>query len=122
MPVEVTNQITMARRLVRKTMAGAINTGAKAHVVFSQLIVPKDKRRLERSIRQTEEATEQSPRATVEAGGIVVDGVLVDYAEAVELGYVTESGTHVGAQPYFVPGVELARDRITQEGYKVIDG
>ncbi len=114
MPVKTTNHISEARQLIKRTMAASLNAGAEAHVAFSQSVVPVDEGRLKESIRVEQVATEARPVAVVVAGGIEIDGKLVDYAELVELGRVTSKGTHVAAQPYFTPGIEVAREAIIQ--------
>ncbi len=99
-------------------MIEALNGAAKAHANFSSFLAPKDKGNLSASCRVDKEATESDPTAVVKAGGIVINGVNVDYAEFVEFGHHTTNGGFVAAQPYFIPGMEVARDRFEEDAVK----
>jgi len=117
-PVTFKSNGQRVRHAVKVSMVESLNGAAKAHANFSSLLAPKDKGNLSASCRVDKEATEGDPVAVVKAGGIVVNGVLVDYAEFVELGHHTANGGYVAAQPFFIPGMELARDRFKGDAVK----
>lgn len=108
MPAVYQSYSSAALRVMFAQIAADLNAGAIGHVRHSQNEVPIDKGNLHDSIRVTDEATAGSLRAVVEAGGIEVRGVNVNYAEEVEMGQ--------NAQPYFVPGMDVGRQIILDRG------
>lgn len=100
MPVKHVSRHHEALETHRQAVADEQNFGAKQHLNWGDFRVPVDEGRLRQSLRQTEEATPDSPRAVVVAGGIVVNGQFVDWAAAVNNGSHHTSG---GGKSYSIP-------------------
>jgi HK97 gp10 family phage protein len=110
MPINFTNRIPVAKNMIRGEMAAALNRAAVEMRTNARLDAPVRTRRLRRSIRISQRATERRPTAIVQAGGVVIDGVTVDYAAYVELGTV-----RMAAQPYFFQAIEHGKRALMEE-------
>ena len=119
MPVKVINRVQIVKEQVRGQMVEGVNRAAKEHASVSRLGAPLKKGRLRKSIRVTRRATEKSPHAIVKAGGIVVDGVLVDYAEPVNYGHATADGGHVAGTFFWEEGMEAGREAMQSEAVEI---
>lgn len=105
MPVHHTSNIEEAKRLHREAQAEDMNQGGKSHLAWASFRVPVKTGRLQKSLRQTQQATANRPVAIVEAGGVEVEGVVVDYAV-----YVNNQ------DPFWTEAEEVGRETIKRRG------
>lgn len=102
MPSKLVSQIQVHKRTTTANLARALNAGARAHAVFSQLTCPVDTGFLRDNIEQTEEADEINLQATVESQA--------DYSAYVEFGT-----SRASAQPFFLPGFEVGVENVKRD-------
>lgn len=119
MPTKYVSQIQQAKQIVHKGSVEALNAVAKTHVEVSQDACPVDKGNLQESIRQEGEATEQNQEAVVAAGGIEINGVIVDYAEMVNDGHTTSNGGRVPGTFFMDKGIDAGIQQAQKEGHKI---
>lgn len=109
MGVKVVNNIPAHIRAHKRRMASDQNGKRDAQIHFAIARCPVDEGRLVDTIRADGDATPQKPVAVAKVGGLVVDGKLVDYAEAVNNGHATAAG-HVPANPFWTEAEEVGRN------------
>lgn len=119
MPVKVVNRVHIVRAQVKGDMAEALNRAAKEHASVSRLVAPLKEGRLRKSIRVTKRATARSPHAIVKAGGIEVEGEMVDYAAHVNYGHATRNGGHVAGTFFWEEGMQHGEEAMTREAVEI---
>lgn len=116
MPVKHVSNIEELQRRHRETMAEDQNAAAKQHLSWADFRVPVDKGNLQKTLRQSQDATADKPVAVVQAGGVEVNGVMVDYAAAVNNGshHVSPTGTEytIPADPFWTESEEVGKETV----------
>ena len=113
------SNIPTAKQVIHQSMIEGLNAAAEAHVGEAQESCPVEKGNLQASIRQEQEATEGKPEAVVVAGGVEINGVVVDYAEPVNDGHATRSGSRVPGTFFMDKGIEVGIQEAERGGNKV---
>ena len=94
-------------RQVRENIAPVLNEGAESCVSMAQQLAPVDTGYMKEHISQTEIATADELRATMESEA--------DYSAFVEYGTV-----HMDSQPFFTPAFESARRQVNNGLLRVL--
>jgi hypothetical protein len=118
MSVEHQSNHEAAAAALRARRVADINFMAQQHLAWSHFRVPVDKGNLRQTLRQTKIATDNDLEAEVVAGGMEVNGVVVDYQTHVNFGTHHElpNGTvyDIPANPFWTEGEEVARDAMNR--------
>jgi HK97 gp10 family phage protein len=93
-------------RRVRGNIADVLNEGANSCVSLAKQLAPVDTGFMRNHIAQTEDATPEHLRVTMESQA--------DYSAFVEYGTV-----HMEAQPFFTPAFEAARRQVNNSLLRV---
>jgi HK97 gp10 family phage protein len=94
-------------RKVRHHISSELNSGARSCVSLAQQLAPVDTGFMREHIAQTEEATPDHLRVTIESGA--------DYSLFVEYGTV-----NMDAQPFMTPAFESARKQVSNGLSKIL--